>query len=141
MPGYHPPLTEAAMRTNRMLVLAMTVFYLSGCYSWRAQPYVPDQFVAVKQPRRIRVTTAAGEQLVLDRPEVRNDSIVGMGKDGVTGIPVQDIERIETPSSKPDKAVKIGIGLAVAALVVVIVASQPQPKRKPCYVICIDPFN
>ena len=133
MPGYHPPLTEAAMRTNRMLVLAMMVFYLSGCYSWRAQPYVPDQFVAVKQPRRIRVTTAAGEQLVLDRPKVRNDSIVGKGSDGATGVPVQDVQRIETETSKAGEAVGRGFGMAILGAFGAMATSAKPPS---CWPLC-----
>ena len=106
------------MRSSRMLVLALMVFYLSGCYSfgtvWRAQPFVPDQFVVAKQPRRIRITTFAGEQLVLDRPKVRNDSIVGRGSDGVTGVLVQDVEHIETATSKAVEAAGRTIGTVVA---------------------------
>jgi hypothetical protein len=96
------------------------VFSLSGCYSfgtaWRAQPFVPDQFVVAKQPRRIRITTTAGKQLVLDRPKVRNDSIVGRGSDGVTGVPVQDVRRIETGTSKAVEGVGRTIGIGVAGV-------------------------
>lgn len=108
------------MRSNRMLALALMVFYMSGCYSfgtvWRAQPFVPDQFVVAKKPRRIRITTTAGEQLVLDRPKVRNDSIVGRGSDGVTGVPVQDVRRIETGTSKAVEAAGRTIGMGVAGV-------------------------
>jgi hypothetical protein len=101
-----------------MLVPALMVFSLSGCYSfgtaWRAQPFVPDQFVVAKQPRRIRIITMAGKQLVLDRPKVRNDSIVGRGSDGVTGVPVQDVRRIETGTSKAVEGVGRTIGIGVA---------------------------
>ena len=110
------------MRSSRMLVLALMVFSLSGCYSfgtaWRAQPFVPDQFVVAKQPRRIRITTIAGEQLVLDRPKVRNDSIVGRGSDGVTGVPVREVWRIETGTSKAVEAAGRTIGTGVAAVMV-----------------------
>ena len=119
------------MRTNRPLALAMMVFYLGGCYSWTPRP-VAQELVTAEQPSRIRITTLGGEQLVLDRPEVRNDSIVGMENDGITGISLQDIGQIETPSSNSGKAVKIGVGLAAAALVVVIVASAPKPEPDRC---------
>ena len=118
MPGHHPPLTEAAMRTNRMLVQALMVLSLSGCYSlgtaWMVQPFVPDQFVVAKQPKRIRITTYRGEQVVLDRPKVRNDSIVGRGSDGVTGVPVEEVRRIETGASKALETAGRGVGMSVA---------------------------
>lgn len=108
------------MRTNRMLVPVLMVFSLSGCYSlgtaWKAQPFVPDQFVVAKQTRRIRITTTAGKQLVLDRPRVRNDSIVGRGSDGVTGVLVQDVRRIETGTSKAVEGVGRTIGMLVAGV-------------------------
>jgi hypothetical protein len=103
-----------------MLVPALMVFSLSGCYSfgtaWRAQPFVPDQFVVAKQPKRIRITTTAGKQLVLDRPRVRNDSIVGKGSNGATGVLVQEVRRIETGTSKAVEGVGRTIGIGVAGV-------------------------
>jgi hypothetical protein len=105
-----------------MLVPALMVFSLSGCYSlgtaWRAQPFAPDQFVVAKQPRRIRITTTAGKQLVLDRPRVRNDSIVGRGSDGATGVLVQEVRRIETGTSKAVETAGRTIGIGVAGVLV-----------------------
>ena len=110
------------MRSSRELILVLMVFSLSGCYSfgtvWRVQPFVPDQFVVAKQPRRIKITTMEGEQLILDRPKVRNDSIVGRGSDGVTGVPVQDIRLIHTGTSKALEGLgrSLGKGLAVGTV-------------------------
>ena len=107
------------MQSRRELVLALMVFSLSGCYSlgtaWRVQPFVPDQFVVAKQPMRIRITTTGGRKLVLDRPKVRNDSIVGRGSDGVTGVPVQEVRLIETGTSKAMEGMGRAVGVGFAA--------------------------
>ncbi|HSM17871.1 MAG TPA: hypothetical protein VK845_12870 [Gemmatimonadales bacterium] len=120
------------MRSSRMLVQTLMVLSLSGCYSlgtvWMAQPFVPDQFVVAKQPKRIRITTYLGEQVVLDRPKVRNDSIVGRGSDGVTGVPVEEVRRIETGTSKALETGGRGVGMFVAgALMGVVETASSVP--------------
>lgn len=120
------------MRIQRAVSLALMVLYLGGCYSWRVQPFVPDQFVEVKQPSRIRVTTSNGEQLVLNQPRVRNDSIVGRGDAGMTGVPVSSVEQIETSSSNAGKAVLLGVGVASTVALVVWLMSDVKTPPGAC---------
>lgn len=80
---------EAALKTHlaaarRGIVLTLLVTYLAGCTSWQAVG-------GVGGAARVRVTRLSGEQIELERPTLRGDTIVA----GSVAIPRSEVELVE----------------------------------------------
>lgn len=81
--------------TRRALALLTLVLYLTGCHSWASQAVSPVRLVAEEEPEVIRLTTTAGNRIVVKGPKVVGDSLTGMSEDTAIAVPLTDIERIE----------------------------------------------
>jgi hypothetical protein len=62
---------------NRKILVLLLPALAVACTSWHVESVSPVQVIA-KQPAQVRVTLAAGDQLVIRNPRVVGDSIVGV---------------------------------------------------------------
>jgi len=80
------------MRTR--LISAILSLALAGC-TWSQMSGSPADAIASARPERVRVTTLAGREIVLEHPIVSHDSIWGMEERGSVGVPLDSVRRLE----------------------------------------------
>jgi hypothetical protein len=78
----------ASIRPSRSVATILLGIQLSSCVSWQPLPEPTPVFLAAEEPDRIRVTTAEGQQLILNNPRVISDTIVGTEDQVCTPSPV-----------------------------------------------------
>ena len=64
-----------AIRFRPVAVLLLCL-HLVGCMAWKPIQLAPRPFVEQTQPRAVRVTTRDGQQVTINDPWVRDDSIL-----------------------------------------------------------------
>jgi len=64
---------------SRRLLSILLIAAFSGCAEWHAVKGPPAAYIAREKPGALRATTDSSV-VVLNRPEVRGDSLVGVGK-------------------------------------------------------------
>ncbi len=100
---------------KRLATMACVVV-LTGCSSWRIEPFSPRQVIESQRPDVVRVIHTDGRRSVVRYPEIRADSLFGSpGFRGgrtqpVTAVPVSEIQALETSHHSPVRT----LGLAVA---------------------------
>ena len=52
--------------------------YLSACTKWQVQQVSPQQLLIQGQPEKLRVSLVDNTEVVLERPEIRGDSLYGV---------------------------------------------------------------
>ncbi len=114
------------MRTNRPLALAMMVLYLGACAGWQLQPVAPAQYIEEEQPSEIRVTTSDDKKLVLKKPIIRSDSLLGRASGQVWGSPLAEVTRIETRKFSAGKTALLIIGTGAVIFAAFIAAVRAQ---------------
>jgi hypothetical protein len=67
---------------------------LAACNSWRVQPITPVELVSGRHPAQVRLRGHDGRQLVVRRPFVRGDSVLGVARRDTTGLPVTEIRTV-----------------------------------------------
>lgn len=89
---------------------------LSACSSWRAQSITPQRVITERQPTAAWVTRGNRRSVLLERPEIRRDSIVGWGRSaGIVAIPLAEVTRISI--REPDGGKTAGLVLGITAAV------------------------
>jgi hypothetical protein len=73
---------------------AANLFY--ACTTWTVEAMPPSQLVAKSQPKRILVTMVDGTQVILQRPLIRGDRLIGRGDQTVSLRKVRTIATWET---------------------------------------------
>ena len=63
---------------GRAIAALLLVAHLVGCTAWEPVGVGPSELVQGERPESIRVHYADGQQVVLTRPSLRNDSIVDL---------------------------------------------------------------
>jgi hypothetical protein len=75
------------------LLLALTTSLVS-CAHWRQQWVPPESVVAGERPEQIQLTRRDGRQIVLSRPVVTQDSLVGDREGRRCAIALSDIDHV-----------------------------------------------
>jgi hypothetical protein len=104
--------------------LVLAAWSSSGCMHWKTQSAFPE-VVAGKHPSRVRVTRGDGSRVVLLRPEVLGDSLVGApaGRSRSGGRPavaLADVSEVALRRVDPAATAAMGLGTLALAGVVVI---------------------
>lgn len=133
------------MRLLCVVVVCLAAAALGGCVttSWH-QTYAHPADIAVRRPEALRLTLTNGSTVVVHRPDVRTDSIVGFAADGTSRLAfaTPDVARIEvssrhlTPGGRTarDAGVVVGVGTilllgAAAIALVALVEAIAAPPR------------
>ncbi|TMQ53981.1 MAG: hypothetical protein E6K77_02410 [Candidatus Eisenbacteria bacterium] len=103
--------TSTAVRAAGILALPLVLMSCSSWHSIGKGP--PADYVAREKPRSVRVSLAEST-LVLSRPIVRGDTVVGLDLDArpvrPVALPAADIRNLEVPSPKGSTAAKVVVG-------------------------------
>lgn len=108
----------------RLTVLLLAGLGLPACATWEATTVPAPRVIEEEHPSSVRLTLWSGEQVVLDEPEVRADSIVG--DDGSTqarSVPFSTVQRVAVRRTNVAAAIITTVPLVLAAVVLVAVAS------------------
>jgi hypothetical protein len=112
--------------------------YLSACTKWQVQQVSPQQLLAEGQPEKLRVSLADNTEVVLQRPEIRGDSLYGVRDESglrpgaprrppshgtAAALPLADVEKVAVRTLNP-VTTGLVVGLGVAASIVVIGLAQ-----------------
>ena len=103
----------------RRVIAALLMVLLTACQTWRPTFVSPQQLIPVERPSSVRATLRSGEEVTLENPTVRNDSIFGVTDAGVVGVASEDLGLLEV------RRVSIlrSIGLGYLALILLISAA------------------
>lgn len=111
---WHP---QMGRRLLALLLLASG----AACTSWRPAPPDTRAMLEERRPRQARVTLSDGEQLVIERPVVRADSIVGSEETSEAGAALSDVRFVEVPGIHPGALLSAGLvaaGIVIALIIV-----------------------
>lgn len=97
-----------------MLCSLLVATTLTACTSWRVQQVGPEQLLAGQRPKAVRVERADRSRVVLSRPHLRGDSLVGTTRGQPAGVLLGDISQI---------AVRRGNALKTSGLILGILAA------------------
>jgi hypothetical protein len=95
---------------------------LTACTSWRVQQVGPEQLLAGQHPNAVRVQRADRSRIVLSRPQLRGDSLVGTTRGRPTGVPLGDISQIAVRRGNALKTTGLILGILAAPFALVGVA-------------------
>ena len=101
---------------------------VGGCMTWQASDPGELEVVPTEMPPKVRVTRTDGAQVELEKAELNGDTIVGfvpgfVSCDARIGVPMDDVQAMETWRTRPGTALGPIWGLFVA-FVVGMVSSQ-----------------
>lgn len=134
--------TEAPLRSHsRRYWSAVAIFgaQLVGCTSWKIQNVPPQDAINGRQLYQVRLTRPDSSQLVLFRPRIVGDSLIGERSD--SGGPNQPPARVALPLSsiqsvavrRPDATrttlLLVGVGAAVGGVIAAM--DDPPPTFFP----------
>jgi hypothetical protein len=110
---------------RRLMAASLALMYLTGCQGWTVPKVAPEQYIAEKQPERVRVSTTLGNRLELYHPVVSQDTLVAMAErprsnaaqpPGQVHLPFAEISRFEVRGTH---ATRTALLAGFAALMVV----------------------
>jgi hypothetical protein len=107
-------------RTLGSIVLGVSL--LAGCSTWRVQEVTPT--FQGKEPERVRVTRTDGSELVVDRPRLTADSLVGESRQTPITIPLSDVQTLAVRRGDTGKTLVLIGGLTGALFVIGSVAME-----------------
>lgn len=87
---------------SRRLLCILLIAALSGCAEWHAVKGPPAAYIAREKPGALRATTDSSV-VVLKRPQVKGDSLVGVGNSRPperVAMQISDIRKLETNALK-----------------------------------------
>jgi hypothetical protein len=109
----------------RAALLAVVAIPAGACMSWKTQAVSPDQSLA-KRPNQVRVTRADGSKVILLRPAIVADSLVGEPPGDSAkriaqrlAIPLSDVQSVAVQQVSAGKTVLLIAGVGVTALAVI----------------------
>ncbi len=125
-------------RVRRLVAWAIMAGLVAGCTRWKTQDIAPEQVIAEKKPKLIRVTRADYSVVLLEAPHIVADSLIGMaraeGNQALrlrrrVALPLEEIRMIEVHEIDGGRTALLvaGIGLTVIAVVAAATKDDPPP--------------
>jgi hypothetical protein len=72
------PVPATFRRIRRLLAALLLVLYVPACYHWvTPEGMTPQEYIATNHPKQVRITLADSSRLVVLRPTISGDSLVG----------------------------------------------------------------
>src|SRR5437899_12654281 len=69
------------LRSSSAAVAFLMLLSGSACYEWHAEGLAPAALIARRQPTVLRVTFTDSSHVILQRPALRGDTLLGIGQD------------------------------------------------------------
>ena len=108
---------------HRPIAWLLLALYSAGCHTWRSETVSPIQLVSQDKPSLIRITTRGGTRVVVSRPVVKNDSVVGVTRGGPVRIGGDEIGRLEVRRVSVGRTVGLFLSISGALAVVGLLAA------------------
>ena len=139
------------MLARRIISCILLPAYLSACFkTWEVQQASPEQVIETEQPSQIRVLTKDGAEIILDKPRVSGDNLIGFVRDltsfgsiyaapdtlAVVEIPLAEISHVAVQTTDSGKSVAAGLLVVTALLVVAVVAECSSNNDEGITVCC-----
>jgi len=105
---------------GRRIAWAFFVVQMTACSSWRVEQVSPAQLVTEKSPHEVRISRVGQAPLVVAKPTIVGDSLIGVAQGATHGVPLADITTIATRQGNPLKSVLFGVVLAGTALAITV---------------------
>ena len=121
------------MHTHRICSLVLSSVLASGCASWHTiGEESPAAYLMRARPRVARLSLAEST-LVLSRPVLHGDSVVGLAKEAKpsrpVAVPTADIRKLEVCSAKGSMAAKVAVGTFwVTGLALMVALAFHHPR-------------
>jgi len=87
------------------MACALFVIQMAACSSWRVEQVPPAQLVTEKSPHEVRISRVGQAPLVVAKPTIVGDSLIGVAQGATHGVPLADITTIATRQGSPLKSV------------------------------------
>ena len=117
-------------RVRQGVCLLLLASYTNACTGWVVQTAPPQQVVTERHPDQARITRVDGSEIVLHRPVVSGDSLLGAvivgkntaGEDSLqaVGLPAAEARTIAIRKVNAGKTVGLVLGVAAGAFVLAI---------------------
>ena len=78
----------------RLALAAGTLASVEGCTRWSLQPLPPAQLVEAQRPRHVQTRGHDGQRIVLERPWVEGDALVGVQRHDTIRVALADIDKL-----------------------------------------------
>jgi hypothetical protein len=104
----------------RRMACALFVIQMTACSSWRVEQVSPAQLVTEKSPQEVRISRVGQAPLVVAKPTIVGDSLIGVAQGATHGVPLADIKTIATRQGSPLKSVLLGVAIAGTALAITV---------------------
>ena len=118
---------------GRITLLAAFGLHAGACVGWKTQRVSPDQVLA-KNPNQVRVRLGNGTRIVVVRPTIIGDSLIGSAPDSDPKraaprrvVPLSDIQSVEVRRVNAGRTGLLVAGVGVTALVVIAAATWDGP--------------
>jgi hypothetical protein len=107
--------------TPRRRGATLLLILLSGtaCQGWHTARVAPESLLATRGPTTLRITTTADSQIVVDKPAIRGDTLVGtaQGKDSQeVRVPLKDIRTVATRGFSAGRTFELVLIAGVVAI-------------------------
>ena len=103
---------------RRPFAVLLLALYSAGCHSWHSDNLTPLEIISRDHPSLIRLTTRRGAQVVLHRPVVTNDSVVGVTRSGPIRLGADEIERLEVRQLNAARTIGLVVGVSAGVAAV-----------------------
>src|SRR5258705_5871445 len=104
--------------SRAMFYGTLLVTLLNGCTSWHVVEIRPEQLLANQRPNTVRIQRADRTQVVLYRPHLSGDSLIGMTRGESLATPVSDVTQIAVRRGNGLKTVGLILGIYGAGFAV-----------------------
>ena len=123
-----------AVRRSCTATLLLVTLQGTACQTWHTEDVAPQAVLATHQPSQLRITRTDGQELVLQHPVLRGDTVEGTWQLGGYGSPapvriaLTDVRQVATRGFSSDRTVVLVIvmGAVVGGAVAVAYAIAPD---------------
>lgn len=104
-------------RARALLSMLVLVSYLNACSRWQVQA-APTTSVLTKHPGKdVRVTTAEGQRIKLQKPTIIGDTVVGRRDTTTVAIPLQSVREVAVRRTDVARTALLIVGIGAVAFV------------------------
>src|SRR5689334_8819563 len=105
----------SAVRRRRAGTLLLILLSGAACQAWHTEGVASEAILATHQPGRLRVTRVDGSRIVLKRPVLQGDTLVGIGHrqsdQQAVRVALTDVRQVETRGFSSDRTAWLVVGV------------------------------
>lgn len=103
---------SCAIRQRWTAAVLLMTFQGTACQAWHTEDVSPQVALATLQPAKLRVTRTDGRSVVVQRPVLRGDTLVGIGdRQQEVRLALTDVRQVATRGFSAGRTVGLGVGV------------------------------